>query len=204
MSSPRVIALCLTLPLASCATGVLHSVQQKAALPSKEVARSPQTLVGRKVASSKYDVYRFQGWLVPKDSPRYFDLYLPKDREHGTAKIKEVKSAVSESVGNRSITASIDMRYTSGMLLSDPVYRKQTNLAIGESIAAKGRCVSVSLREGEKIHRWDAPLDLKWTQRDKAAHRVLNGLYVATVPFDIVAKAAELSLESDVPDPFRQ
>jgi riboflavin synthase alpha subunit len=98
------------------------------------------------------------------------------------------------------MTASIDMRYTSNMLLTDPVFRKKSDLAIGESVACKGNCVSVSLREGEAIHHWDAKLRLEWVKRDKTDHKINNALYAVTVPLDAAGYVAEALINGALDD----
>ncbi len=193
-------AFVLVIPLASCTTGALHQAQKKAALPVNEIQRTPQTLVGRGRPDPNYDIYRFSGWLQPGKSPRQFDLYLPKERSRSNASIREVTSARAKPATGRTMAASIDMRYTSNMLLTDPVFRKKADLAIGESVACKGNCVSVSLREGTAIHHWDAKLKLDWVKRDKSAIKANNLLYAATVPLDAAGYVAGALIEGALDD----
>lgn len=195
MAFPRVLLPLLCLTLASCMTPALREARHEAALPGHEISRTPQILTGRKVANSQYDVWRFQGWLIAKDPPRSFDLYLPKSRSSYKASIREVTSAKPPDFTGDSIRATIDLRHTSRMLLDDPAHRAKTDLVIGESIASKGKNVSVGLREGGKTHHWYAPLDLEWVKRDKIAHNAGNGLYLLTVPSDILMKVAEAQLD---------
>lgn len=202
MSLLRSLAPILAFSLASCTTSALHQAQKKAALPANEIQRTPQTLVGLGISDPNYDIYRFTGWLTPGKSPRQFDLYLPKDRSRNKASIREVTSTSRKSATGRTMTASIDMRYTSNMLLTDPVFRKESDLAIGESVACKGQCVSVSLREGEAIHHWDAKLRLEWVKRDKAAIKANNALYAATVPLDAAGYVAGALIEGSKDDDF--
>jgi hypothetical protein len=195
MAFPRILVPLLCLTLASCITPALREARHEAALPGHEISRTPQTLTGRKIANSQYDVWRFQGWLIAKDSPRSFDLYLPKNRSSYKASVREVTSAKAPAFTGDSIRATIDLRHTSRMLLDDPAHRAKTDLVIGESIASKGKNVSVGLREGGKTHHWYAPLDLEWVKRDKIAHHAGNGLYLLTVPSDILMKVAEAQLD---------
>lgn len=197
MAFPRILLPFLSLTLASCMSSVLREARHEAALPGHEISRTPQTLTGRKIANPQYDVWRFQGWLIAKDSPRSFDLYLPKNRSSYQASIREVTSAKAPAFTGETMKAAIDLRHTSRMMLDDPAYRKTTDLVIGESIASKGKNVSVGLREGGKTHHWYAPLDLEWVKRDKIAHNAGNGLYLLTVPSDILMKVAEAQLDSD-------
>ncbi len=178
-------AVCLALP--SCMTAVVQDAQHAGALPANEIHRAPVVLTGRKVADAKYDVYRFSGWLLPKedDSQRIFDLCLPKKRTEPGARIKEVKTSKNPKFTGDVITASFDMRHTSRMMFDDPKCLKKTDLVVGESIADKGKFVSVGLREGGATYHWYARLDLDWVKRDKTLHRAGNAAYLATVPGDI-------------------
>lgn len=193
---PLIVAVaCLALP--SCITSAFREAHEKEALPANEIHRSPVVLTGRKVADAEYDVYRFHGWLLPKEdqSPRIFDLYLPKKRTDAGARIKEVKTSKNPLFTGDVITASFDMRYTSRMMFDDPKCLKKTDLVIGESIAEKGRLVSVGLREGGRTHHWYARMDLDWVKRDKALHRADNASYLLTVPADVAAGAGSVMLE---------
>ncbi len=183
--SPVLALICLLLP--SCMTAAYQDSRHKRALPVAEVDRKPVVLTGRKVFDAKYDVYRFQGWLLPKEdkSPRIFDLRIPKKRTDPTARITEVKTSKDPKFTGDAITASFDMRYTSRMMFDDPKCRKDTILVIGESIADKGKLVSVGLREGNSTYHWYARLDLDWEKRDKTLHRAGNAGYLATVPGDV-------------------
>ncbi len=183
--SPTLALICLLLP--SCMTTAYQNSRHKNALAANEINRAPVVLTGRKVADSKYDVYRFKGWLLPKEdkSPRIFDLCIPKKRTDPIARITEVKTSKDPKFTGEAITASFDMRYTSRMMFDDPKCAKKTNLVIGESIADKGKLVSVGLREGNATHHWYARLDLDWEKRDKNLHRAGNAAYAATVPADI-------------------
>jgi hypothetical protein len=200
MTLLRLVSFIFVISLASCATSGLHEGQRRRALPANEIQRKPQTLVGRGISNPHYDVYRFSGWLSPEKSPRQFDLYLPKNRSKGKATIREVTSADTKPATGRTMTASIDMRYTSNMLLTDPVFRKKSDLAIGESVACKGNCVSVSLREGEAIHHWDAKLRLEWVKRDKTDQKINNALYAVTVPLDAAGYVAEALINGALDD----
>lgn len=175
------------LALPGCMTSAVLDDQHKDALAAKEINRTPVVLTGRKVADAKYDVYRFQGWLLPKEdkSPRIFDVRIPKKRGDPGAKITEVKTSKDPKFTGGTLAASFDMRYTSHMMFDDPKCAKKTNLVIGESIAEKGKLVSVGLREGNTTHHWYARLDLDWEKRDKNLHRAGNAAYAATVPADI-------------------
>lgn len=176
---------CLLLP--GCMTAAYQGARHKNALPANEINRKAVVLTGRKVSDSNYDVYRFQGWLLPKEdkSARIFDLRIPKKRTDPTARITEVKNPKDAKFTGDAIRASFDMRFTSRMMFDDPKCRKDTSLVIGESIADKGKLVSVGLREGNTTHHWYARLDLDWEKRDKTLHRAGNAAYLATVPGDI-------------------
>lgn len=183
----RMTGLLFFLSLPSCMTAAYRGARHDDALAANEINRTPVVLTGRKVADSKYDVYRFKGWLLPKEdkSPRIFDLRIPKKRTDPIARITEVKTSKNPNFTGDAITASFDMRYTSRMMFDDPKCAKKTNLVIGESIADKGKLVSVGLREGNTTHHWYARLDLDWEKRDKNLHRAGNAAYAATVPADI-------------------
>ncbi len=202
MKTPRLILALLILPLASCTSSALRESRHRSALPGNEVSRTPQTLTGRKIADPRYDVWRFQGWLLAKDAPRSFDLHLPKNRADYKAFVKEVTDAKNPAFTGETIQASIDLRRTSQMLLEDPKYRKNTRLVIGESIASKGKNVSVGLREGDQTHHWYARLELEWVRRNKLVHNLDNASYLLTVPADIggfiTGKAAEGAVDNAI------
>jgi hypothetical protein len=187
MNCYRPILALFFIALPSCMTSALSKARHDDALPANEINRTPVVLTGRKVADSKYDVYRFQGWLYPREdkSPRVFDLRIPRKRTDPIAKIAEVKTSGNPNFTGDTIRASFDMRHTSRMMFDDPKCLKKTDLVIGESIADKGKLVSVGLREAGTTHHWYARLDLDWEKRDKNLHRAGNAAYAATVPADI-------------------
>lgn len=192
MKTPIILLAVSWLALPGCMTSTLSQERHEDALAAKEINRTPVVLTGRKVADSKYDVYRFQGWLYPKQdkSPRVFDLRIPKKRTDPIARITEVKTSKDPNSTGDTLTASFDMRYTSRMMFDDPKCAKKTNLVVGESIADKGKLVSVGLREGATTHHWYARLDLDWEKRDKTLHRAGKAAYLATVPADIGGRMA--------------
>ena len=171
-------------------------------MPINEVLRAPQTLTGHGIADPTYDIYRFTGLLVAEDGPRGFELWLPKNRSSRKAAIREISPTRDSPSDGRTITAVIDLRYTSNMLLTDPEFRRNTNLAIGDSPTFKGRCVSVSLREGGRIHHWDAKLSLRWVRRDKADINANKALYAITVPLDAAGYVAGALIEGSGDDGF--
>lgn len=197
---PLVVGLALS--SVSCTTIALRQAQQKRAMPINEVQRAPQSLTGKGIADPNYDIYRFTGFLIPDEKPRRFDLWLPKIRSSRKAMIREVTSDGKMPYDGRTISTSIDLRYTSNMLLTDPEFRKTTNLAIGDSPTFKGKCVSVSLREGSALYHWDAKLSLEWVKRDKTDIKANNALYLVTVPLDAAGYVTGALIEGSVDDDF--
>lgn len=200
MKTPSLLIPLVCLALAGCMTSSLRNLRHREALPGNEIDRTPRTLTGRKIANSRFDVWRFQGALITRDAPRFFDLYLPKKRSDFNASIREVTSAKTPAYTGETISACFDMRCTSRMMLEDPKYRKPANLVIGESIANKGKNLSVGLREGARTHHWYAHLDLEWVKRNKALHTVDNASYLLTVPADVFGYLGGAAAEGVVDD----